>query len=208
MVMSSRRTYADAIGWIKSARPPAGDRKGTPGRVFGACFAVAVVIWGVGAYVSPESFGQPGAEVLSLGWPTLVLVGLVVACAVALFLARDRIGWVAARVREPYERTLSEDPAFEGAVNALAACPRPLQLRFALGWTWGPMLAVVASVVFAFSAAYLVIYAILSRLEVGWQTFALGAADVALGVGLLAIMAGRLATWRLATSVYRSIILM
>lgn len=203
--MSSRRTYADAVGWIKSARPPAAERSGVPTRIFGGCFAAAVVAWGAAAYVKPESFGQPGAEILSLGWPTLVLVGLVLGCVVGLGLAAKRIAWIAARVREPYERTLSEEPQFEGAVNALAACARPLQLRFALGYAWGPTLAVIASVILAFSAAYLTIYAVLARFEVGWQTYAIAAADVIVGIGLLRIMAGRLATWRLATSVYRSI---
>jgi hypothetical protein len=208
MVMSTRRTYRDAVGWIKSGRPAAGDRRRVGWRIFGGCFAVALFVWGAGAYASPESFGQPGAEVLSLGWPTIVLVGLAVGSAVGLVLARNRIAWIAARVKEPYERTLSEEPGYEGAVNALAACARPLQIRFALGWTWGPMLAVIASAVLAFSAAYLVVYAVLARFEVGWQTYAIAATDVLVGAGLLEVMRGRLATWRLATSVYRSVILM
>ena len=206
--MSTRRTYKDAIEWVKSSRAPAAARKGMPLRIYGAVFAVATIVWGVGAYANPESFGQPGADVMSLGWPTIVLVGLVAASALALVLARERIAWVAARVREPYERTLSEDPAFEGAMNALAACARPLQLRFALGWAWGPMLAVIAAILLAFSAAYLTVYAVLSQFDVGWQTYAIAAGNVVVGVGLLTVMGGRLATWRLATSVYRSIILM
>lgn len=179
-----------------------------PSRIFGACFATAILVWGGGAYASPESFGQPGAEVLNLGWPTIVLSGLVLASAAALALARKRIAWVAARVREPYERNLSEDPAYEGAVNALAACARPLQVRFAIGWTWGPMLVVVGAAFLAFAAAYLTVYAVLSRGEVGWQPYAIAAGDVVVGIGLLSAMSGRLVTWRLATSVYRSIILM
>jgi hypothetical protein len=162
----------------------------------------------VGAYLSPKSFGQPGADILSLGWPSIVFVGLVLASAVGLVLSRARIVWAVRRVREPYERTLSEDPAYEGAVNALAACARPLQIRFALGWAWGPMLVVIAAGLLAFSAGYLVVYAALSRFDVGWQTYAIAIGDVVLGVGLLTVMAGRVASWRLATSVYRSIILM
>ena len=204
--MSSRRTYKDAIGWIKSSRS-AGEAP-VPWRIFGGCFAVATLVWGAGAYGSPESFGQPGADVTSLGWPTVVLVGLVLASLAGLAGARSRIAWTAARVREPYERNLAEHPAYEGAVNALAACARPLQLRFALGWTWGPMLAVVAAAILAFSAAYLTIYAVLARFDVGWQTYAIAGADTIAGVGLLTLTRGRLATWRLATSVYRSIILM
>jgi hypothetical protein len=208
MVMSSRRTYRDAIRWVTDGRPSPAERKGVPARIFGGFFAVALMVWGVGAFVSPESFGQPGADVSGLGWPTIALLGLVGGSALALFLARDRIVWVARRVREPYERTLAEDPAYEPAVNALAACARPLQLRFAFGWTWGPALAVIAAGLLAFSAAYLAIYALLARGDVGWQTYALAAGDVLGGIGLLRVMAGRLASWRLATSVYRSIILM
>lgn len=203
MVMSSRRTYRDAVDWIKSSRPS--DRAGAPWRIFGGCFAVALVFWGVGAYVSPESFGQPGADILNLGSPTMVLVALVVASVAGLAVAGKRIVRVVRRVREPYERTLAEDPAFEGAMNALAACPRPLQIRFALGWTWGPMLVVIAAALLAFSAAYLTIYAVLSSFDVGRHTYAIAAADVLVGVGLLVVMAGRVSTWPLATSVYRSV---
>jgi hypothetical protein len=206
--MSSRRTYKDAVAWIKSSRPPDATSGPRPARIFGACFGVAIVVWGVGSYVSPESFGQPGAQVLRLGWPSTLLAGLVVASAAGLVLARDRIIWTAARVREPYERHLSEEPAYEGAVGALAACARPLQLRFALGWTWGPMVVVIVATVCAFSAAYLTVYAVLARFDVGWETYAIGAANVLAGLGLLTIMRGRLSTWRLATSVYHSIILM
>lgn len=204
--MSSRRTYADAVSWIKHARPADLDRTGMAFRIFGACFAAGVVAWGVGAYVRPESFGQPGAKVLSLGWPTAVYAALVVAAAGALVLARRRIAWVAARVREPYERVLAEDPSYEGAVNALAATARPLQVRFAIGWTWGPMIVVVAAILLAFSAAYLVVYGVLAGGDVGWETYAIAVGDVVLGAVLLIAAAGRLATWRLATSVYRSVI--
>jgi hypothetical protein len=208
MVISSRRTYADAVSWIKNSRPSDFSAASRAFRIFGGCLAIAIVVWGAGAYLSPESFGQPGAKTLSLGWPTAVYLALIAISLGAIFLARSRIGWVAARVREPYERHLTDDPSYEGAVNALAACARPLQLRFALGWTWGPMLAVIAAAVLAFSAAYLVIYAVLAQFDVGWETYAIGAGDVVLGIGLLLVMGRRLSTWRLATSVYRSIILM
>ena len=209
MVMSSRRTYADAVAWIKRGRPDDLDRRiALAFRIFGACCATGIVGWGIGAYLSPASFGQPGAKVLSLGWPTAVYAALVVVSAIALILSRNRIRWVVARVREPYERTLSEHPSYEGAVNALASCARPLQLRFALGWTWGPMLIVIVAAVFAFSAAYLCIYAVLAGFDVGLQTYAIAAADVLAGVTLLSVAAGRLSTWRVATSVYRSVILM
>lgn len=208
MVMSSRRTYADAVAWIKRGRPEDLDRTVLALRIFGACFAIGIVGWGIGAYLTPEKFGQPGAEVSSLGWATALYAALVVGSALALLLSRARIAWVAARVKEPYERTLSEHPSYEGAVNALASCARPLQLRFALGWTWGPMVAVLAGAVLAFSAAYICIYAILGRFDVGLQTYAIWAVDVLVGVILLALAAGRLSTWRVATSVYRSIILM
>jgi hypothetical protein len=206
MVMSSRRTYADAVSWMRHGQPSALDRRGLAFRIFGACLAAGVLCWGVGAYFSPDSFGQPGGEVLSLGWPSAVYGGLVAGSALALLLAGRRIAWVAARIREPYERTLVEHPSYEGGVNALEACARPLQLRFAIGWTWGPMIAVVAAALLAFSSAYVIVYTVLSRFEVGWQTYAIGIGDAAVGLALLLTVAGRLTTWRVATSVYRSVI--
>ncbi|HEY7873986.1 MAG TPA: hypothetical protein VIG64_02570 [Actinomycetota bacterium] len=208
MVISSRRTYADAVSWIKHGELEGLERGALAFRLFGAFLAAGLVGWGIGAYVSPESFGQPGADVLSLGWPSAIYAGLVLVAAAALVLSRRRIAWAAARIREPYERTLAEHPSYEGAMNALAACARPWQLRFALGWTWGPMIAVVAAAFLTFSTAYLIVYAVLSSFDVGWQTYAIGAADAALALSLVVVIAGRLSTWRVATSVYRSVILM
>jgi hypothetical protein len=208
MVISSHRTYADAVSWMRHGRPADLDRKALAFRIFGGCLAVGIVGWGAGAYVNPESFGQPGGEVLSLGWPSVIYAALVVASAGALVMSRRRIAWVAARVREPYERALAEHPSYEGAVNALAACARPMQIRFAVGWTWGPMIAVVTAALLTLSTAYLVVYAVLSRFEVGWQTYTIVAGDAALALILLIAFAGRLSTWRVATSAYRAVILM
>lgn len=208
MVMSTRRTYADAVAWVRHGQPQVLERGGRTLRIFGGCFATGIVGWGVGAYFNPESFGQPGADVLSLGWPTMLYVALVGASALALVLARRRISWVAARVREPYERALAELPSYEGAVNALAACARPLQLRFAIGWSWGPMIAVVVAAFLSLSSAYLVVYAVLSRFDVGWQTYAIALGDALAALVILIAVGGRLATWRVATSAYRAVVLM
>jgi hypothetical protein len=205
MVMASRRTYADAVSWIKSTGEAA-RRGGFAMKAFGGFFCAGVVGFGVAALASPEDFGQPGGHVLRLGWPSMVLVGIVVVATGVLLGYRRHIAAIASRnLRRPYSRGPDESRAYEGALNALASCPRPLQLRFAAGWIWGPALGACVGAVLAISAAYFAVYSVLARFDVGAETAILAGADVVLGLLIFAMAARRLATWQLASSVYRAV---
>jgi hypothetical protein len=109
------------------------------------------------------------------------------------------------RVREPFVRPLQEHYGFEGTAGALDACPAPFRYRFALGWIVGPALLAFAGALFAWSAAYFVIDATLSRFDVSWTHPAFGAGNALLALVLFRIAAPRLSTWRLAFSVYKDV---
>jgi hypothetical protein len=204
MVLSTRRTYADAVSWINSARPAAFRRVRLAGKIFGGFFLAGVVGFGLASLVSPEGFGQEGARVLNLGWRTVALVGMIVGGTIILVLNSRRIAALASRnLTRPYALGPGEGRAYEAAVNALAACARPLQLRFALARSLGPALFACAGAVLAVSAAYFAIYSVLGGFDVGVETAASAVGSVVLSFGLLLVAAPRLATWRLATSVYR-----
>lgn len=205
MVMASRRTYADALSWVRSTRPPLG--RGRPAvRIFGGSFVAGLAVLGAVAAISPENFGQKGADVLRLGWPSIALVALFVAGVAGLFALRRIVAGIASRnLRGAYAPAAGEQHAFEAAVNALAACPRALQLRFAAGWVWGPAAAACGGAVLAVSSAYFVIYAVLARFDVGVETAVAAAVDVLLGLAILALAANRLTTWRMANGVYRTV---
>ena len=155
--------------------------------------------------LSPSQFGQPGADTFRSGWPLLVLVviaGLAVAFAV---VRRSALSWAFARVREPFVRPLESEPRFEEAAEALAACPAPLRGRYAVSFSWGPALAAILGGTFAFSCAYFLVDAVLARFQVGWAHPAYAAAFALFSVFVFTLAAGRLATWRLATSVHKEV---
>jgi hypothetical protein len=162
-------------------------------------------VLGLIGLVAPSNFGSLDGNTLRSGWPLIVLLVILVAAAFYAAVKRAHIAWLVARAREPMRRPLDESPAYEGAVGALAACPGAFRIRFGVAFVWGPLGLVVLGVTFAFVAAYFVIDAVLARFLVGWAQplYALGGALMSIIVfGLAAV---RLATWRLATSVYKTV---
>ena len=206
MVMAARRTYADAVSWVRSARPPDFARGSFALKAFGAFFVGGVGLFGLAAIAAPASFGQEGARTLGLGWPSAVLAALIVAAAVVGALNRRYLAWFVGRnLNQPFSLGPEQSRPHDGAVDALAACVRPMQVRFALGWSWMPALAAVVGALLAVSAAYFAIYALLAGFDVGAETAVVAVADVVLSFGLFVVAAARLSTWRLATAVYRTV---
>jgi hypothetical protein len=204
MVIAARRAYSDATRWIRSSRPSRLRGWNRAGILFVNSFLVGVLLLGVIGTLAPSRFGSPGATAFRSGLPSFALIGIVALCGMCAFIRRREIVWALRRLREPAHRIFSDEPAFEGAVNALEACPRPMQSRFALFWVWGPAAMFVLGAVFAFSAAYFVIDAVLASFSVGWEQVALGAGNALASVVVFRVAAARLATWRLALGVYRS----
>lgn len=206
MVMASRRTYADAVSWTRSARPRELSRSGFAVRAFGVFFVMGIAGFGVASIASPESFGQGGARVLSLGWPSIALVAMILIAAAVLIANRRRLARLASRnATNPYSLDPGQESAFEPAVNALSACARPLQIRFGIAWSWGPALVGVAGAVLAASAAYFAVYLVLAGFEVGLEIVAVAAGNLVVGFALFMVAAARLTTWRFATTVYRTV---
>ena len=155
--------------------------------------------------VAPQRFGQPGADTLRSGWPLWGLVVIAVLVLGIAFVRRAELLWAARRLREPFVRPLAEEPGFEEAADALAACPAPLRARYALFYAWGPAVAAVLGATFAFSSAYFVIDAVLARLNVGWAHPLYAAAFALLSLLVFAVAGGRLTTWRVATSARKEV---
>lgn len=205
-MLEARRAYKEAVGWIRAARPRRIDVGRFAGRAFGGSLCAGLVVLGALGLVAPGSFGGPAVgTVAGRGWPALALAGLVAVCLLIALAGRRHLGWLAARIREPFVRPLRENPSFEGAAAALAACPDPLRTRFALSWVWMPAGLAVAGVTFAFSAAYFVVDAVLSRGQIGWGGGLLLAVNAALGLLAFRVGAVRLATWRVAAGAYREV---
>jgi hypothetical protein len=204
MVIAARRAYSDATRWIRSSRPRRLHGWNRAGILFVNSFLAGVLLLGVIGILAPSRFGSPGATAFRSGLPSFALIGIVALCGMFAFIRRKEIVGGVRQLREPAQRAFREDPAFEGAVNALEACPGPMQSRFALFWVWGPAALFVLGGVFAFSAAYFVIDAVLASFSLGWEQAALGAGNSLASVAVFRLAAARLATWRLALSVYRS----
>jgi hypothetical protein len=206
VVFASRRTYADARSWTKSTRPSGFSRVGFAIKSFGAFFLAGTVGFGLFSMASPESFGQRGARVLNLGWPSAVLVGMILVAAGVLIAHRNGLSRLAGRnLTRPYSLGAGEDRAYEAAMNAVSACPRILQVRYALAWSWGPAVAACAGAILAISAAYYAVYAILAGGQVGAEIVLFALGNIVVGFGVFLITASRLVTWRFATSVYRTV---
>lgn len=157
------------------------------------------------ALLSPSSFGSPASNTLRSGWPLYVLLGILALSLAYLFGRRARIRWSLARVREPFVRAPEGQAHYENAADNLAACPGPLKTRFALQWVWGPVIVALLAVMAGFSGTYFLIDAILARFNVDWGHPVLAAGNLVLSVVLFALVSRRLATWRLATAVHRSV---
>ena len=205
MVMAARRAYRDAAKWVKSARPRRFGRWRYAERALGATISAAVPILGLIGLASPASFASPASNTLRSGWPLYVLLAVLAASFAYLFSRLSRIRWAFARVREPFVRPPEGEQRYEGAADALAACPAALRTRFAIWWVWGPVVVALLAVTAGFSATYFLIDAILARFNVGWEHPVLAAANLVVSIVLFALVSARLATWRLAVAVHRSV---
>ena len=137
--------------------------------------------------------------------PSLVVIGLIALCALYAIVRREHIRSAIDRGREPFLRPLSNISGFDGAADALAACPDAFKTRFAIGWIWRPLALFGLGIVCAFSTAYFVIDAALARFRVGWGQPAYAAGFLVLGLVVFALSAVKLSTWRLAVSVYKDV---
>jgi hypothetical protein len=189
----------------RAARPPDLRRGQRARRALAASFVAGAGILGCIGILDPGRFGQPRADTLRTGWPLLAVVGLVLAAAALGVSHRGLIGWLFARLREPFTRPLEQEPHFDEAVEALAACPAPLRLRYAVAWVWGPAAGALAGGTFAFSSAYFLVDAALAGFRIGWEQPLYAVTFALLGLAVFAAVAGRLASWRLATSVHKEV---
>ena len=203
--MSSRRAYRDAVRWVESARPRRFGRWRYAERAVGATISAAVPILGLIALASPASFASPASNTLRSGWALYVLLAVLAVSLLYLLSRARRIRWAFARMREPFVRAPEGDERYEGAADALAACPAALRTRFAVWWVWGPIVIALLAVTAGFSATYFVIDAILARFNVGWEHPLLAAANLVVSFVVFAFVSARLATWRLAVAVHRSV---
>lgn len=205
MVLERRRAYSDAVAWVRLARP----HRLAAGRFAWRCFLrslfAGILVLGLVGLATPSRFGAPGAAAFRSGWPAFTLLGLVALCALVAVVRRKRIASLIERLREPWRRPLSDWPNYEDACDALAACPESQQSRFAASWVWGPMVGALLAVLFAFSAAYFLIDALLQRFVVGLQTPILAAANALVSIILWRLVAVRISTWRFAASVYKNV---
>jgi hypothetical protein len=203
MVMAARRAYAEAVRWLKAARPGRIDSGRFAMRSFAGSLVFGIAVLGLLGLFSPSSFNAPGSRPFAGRW-TLALAGLVVVCVLTLIAFRARLQWLFERIREPFSRPL-RTRHFEEAADALAACPAPMQSRWAISWVWGPALLAAGGVTFAFSSAYFVVGAVLSGGRIGWGNPIVAGVNALLSLLCFALGAARLATWRLALSVHREV---
>lgn len=205
MVLAARRAYRDANRWMKGsrARGPAAWRL-TRSAFWGTLLAALGVMALIGV-VAPSGFGLPGRNTLRSGWPSLVLIAIVLACLLYALLRRDQIAWLVRRAAEPFRRPLTEHPAYDPASGALSSCPAFFQIRFFVAWVVAPTgLAALAGIA-AFSVAYFIVDALLARFRVGVGHPVFAIANAWAGVLLFRLAAARLSTWRLGLSVYKSV---
>ena len=206
MVMASRRTYADAVAWTKSTRPPDFSRARFALDWLGAFFLAGIIAFGVASVATPQSFGQRGARVLNLGWPSVALVAMIAVSLIVLVVNRRRLASLMDKnLTSPFSLRPGQDRAYEAAVNALSACPRLFQLRFFAGWIWGPGAIAFLGAILAVSAAYYAVYSVLAGFDVGAETASLAIGNVLGGLVLFMLGAVRLATWRFAATAYRTV---
>ena len=204
MVIAAQRAYNDAIRWVKSARPPRFNAWRLTRKVVLTCYMGSLLLLGLIGLSSPASFGGRGSRVGGSiqWWGLAALVALIVLWCLA---KRDGIRTGASRLSEPLRRKLLQFDSYRPAVDALEAAPAAQQTRFALGWVWGPALAVVVATFFAASSAYFLVDAILARFQIGWEQPVLALANAILSVIVVRVVARRLSTWRLAFSIHRDV---
>jgi hypothetical protein len=205
MVLAAHRAYAQVKRATRAARPPRVARVRMARRALGGTFVAGTGVLGLIAVVSPGNFGQPGATTARTGWPFYLLIALISCCILLGVINRAQLVWLGSRLREPLLRPLDDHPSFSDAADALAACPGPVRMRWAIGWVWGPIAWAVAGTTFAFSSAYFLVDALLARFRVGWAQPLYALAFAALSLFVFALAAGRLSTWRFAASVNKEV---
>ena len=205
MVMASEKAYSDAKKWLRTARPRRIERNRFAWRSFAGFGLAGLVVLGIISLLAPNNFGAPGTNTLGTGWPLMLVLGLIAGSLLYALLRRQRLTWLFIRVREPYRRPMNDHPSFDGAADALAECPAPYRTRFAINYVWIPIGLVILGATFAFSVAYFVIDAVVARFQIGWGKPLYAAVFVVLSVLMFGVAAGRLSTWRLATSVLKEV---
>jgi hypothetical protein len=204
MVIAGQRAYANAVRWVASTRPQV-RRWIFARRAVRSALVAATLVLGLIALVDPARFGAPGTRTLRTGWPSTVVIALVLACSAYALVKRRAILSVVSRMREPYLRPLKEMPGFEEAADALASCPAPFKLRFAARLVWRPLALVVLAVTCAFSTSYFVIDAVLARGLVGWGQVLYSGVFLLAALCFFALAATGLSTWRVSASVYKEV---
>ncbi|MGH2750377.1 MAG: hypothetical protein ACRDK3_05835 [Actinomycetota bacterium] len=212
MVRRAHGAYSDAVKWTKLGRPRRLRRTDFAGRCFQNSFIAGVILLGIIGLLSPTTYGQTrGFSArgqiggLGLGWPALVLAGLVALGLLYAFVHLRGIRWAVVRVIDPWRRPLDESPNYEGAVGALEASPDALRTRYAWRFVYRPMVLAVLATFFAFSAAYFLVDATLAQFQVGWQQPVLAVVNAVISVLLWRSAALGLSTYRLAASVHKTV---
>jgi hypothetical protein len=212
MSKPARSAYSDAVKWTKLGRPPRLNRATFAGRCWQNSFIAGVTVLGIIGFLSPSTYGQTRGfssrgqiGALGLGWPGLVLVGMVALGLLYAFLQRDGIRWTVVRVIDPWRRPLDENPNYEGAVGALGASSDANRTRYLWRFVYKPLVLAVLATFFAFSSAYFLVDATLAQFDVGWQQPVLGVINSIISVVLWRLAAVGLSTYRLATSVHKTV---
>lgn len=200
-MLAARRSYVDAVRWVKSARPP--EARGFSRRAFAAALTAGLGVMALIAFTSPTTFGARGSSTLRTGWPGLTLLALLIVTGLLALFARARIAWAVARIREPLRRPLEEHECFSAASDALRSTAGPFRSRFAASWIVLPAGLVVLGTLFSFSAAYFAVDALLARFDVTPFQPLYGIASALLALATFRLASGRASTWRLAVSVYK-----
>ena len=212
MARRGHRAYSDAVKWTKLGRPRRLNRAGFAGRCWQNSFMAGIVVLGAIGLLSPSTFGQTRGfssrgqiGALGLGWPGLLLAGMVALGLVYALLQREGIRWTVVRVIDPWRRPMDEHPSYEGAVGALNASSDAMRTRYLWRFVYKPLTLAVLATFFAFSSAYFVVDASLAQFQVGWQQPVLGVANSIISVVLWRMNAAGLSTYRLATSVHKTV---
>ncbi|CAN5506271.1 MAG: hypothetical protein ACR2MC_00425 [Actinomycetota bacterium] len=204
MVVAAERSYRDAVRWIKTERPPL-RRAAFARRATRTTILTGLTLMGGIGLLSPTSFRVVRGRTSLRDWPPVVVACLVLACVIYGVLRRAEILSLLERFRDPYIRPLTEHPGFDGAADALAACPRAYRARFALVFVYRPLAMGLVACVAALSTAYFVIDAVLARGLVGWSQPVYALVFLCLSVTLFYLAAPKLSTWRVAASVHKEV---
>jgi hypothetical protein len=212
MARAGRSAYSDAVQWTKLGRPQRLNRATFARQCWQNSFIAGVIVLGIIGFMSPSTYGQTRGfssrgqiGALGLGWPGLALAGLVLFGLIYAFVHRTGIRWTVDRVIDPWRRPLAENPSYEGAVGALGASSDANRTRYLWRFVYKPLALAVLATFFAFGSAYFLVDATLAQFQVGWQQPVLGVANSIISLVLWRIGAVGLSTYRLATSVHKTV---